>query len=86
MPDWSNNWFLILVRKTNKIQSQPIIWIVSLGLDETDFKKQTLNEYAKHFQVPFLAATEGFYKEESENFISENNVMDYMKKVLYIYL
>ena len=51
-----------------------------MGLDETDFKKQTLNEYVTHFQVPFLDATEGFYKEESEKFISDNNVMDYMKK------
>lgn len=53
---------------------------VSLGLDEADFKKSTLDIYAKHFQEPFIKATEAYYKIESEKFISENSVVDYMKK------
>lgn len=57
------------------------LWTVSLGLDEADFKKSTLDIYAKHFQEPFIRSTEAYYKIESEKFISENSVVDYMKKV-----
>ncbi|EJC98883.1 Cullin-domain-containing protein [Fomitiporia mediterranea MF3/22] len=53
---------------------------VSLGLDETDTNKQSLDVYKDHFEIPFIAATEKYYKTESEAFLAENSVSDYLKK------
>ncbi|KFH47181.1 Cullin-like protein [Hapsidospora chrysogenum ATCC 11550] len=53
---------------------------VSLGLDETDSSKSTLNVYRYHFERPFLQATKEFYQAESKQFVAENSVVDYMKK------
>ncbi|KAI0008591.1 Cullin-domain-containing protein [Xylariaceae sp. FL0662B] len=53
---------------------------VSLGLDEHDATKSTLDIYRFHFEKPFLAATEAFYKAESKQFVAENSVVEYMKK------
>ncbi|KAI1415750.1 Cullin-domain-containing protein [Hypoxylon sp. FL1857] len=53
---------------------------VSLGLDENDATKSTLDTYRYHFEKPFLAATEEFYKAESKQFVAENTVVEYMKK------
>lgn len=53
---------------------------VALGLDENDPKKTTLDVYRTHFEAPFIAATDAYYKAESERFISENSIPDYMKK------
>ena len=53
---------------------------VSLGLDETDSTKSTLDVYRFHFEKPFLRATHVFYEQESANFVSENSVVEYMKK------
>ncbi|KAK0701670.1 Cullin [Lasiosphaeria miniovina] len=53
---------------------------VSLGLDEGDSSKTTLDVYRFHFEKPFLEATKGFYKNESKQFVAENSVVEYMKK------
>ncbi|KAI1093534.1 Cullin-domain-containing protein [Rostrohypoxylon terebratum] len=53
---------------------------VSLGLDEHDATKSTLDTYRFHFEKPFLAATEDFYRAESKQFVAENSVVEYMKK------
>lgn len=53
---------------------------VSLGLDEHDATKTTLDIYRFHFEKPFLAATEEFYATESKQFVAENSVVEYMKK------
>lgn len=53
---------------------------VSLGLDEHDATKTTLDIYRFHFERPFLAATEAFYATESKQFVAENSVVEYMKK------
>ncbi|KAG0037208.1 hypothetical protein BGZ82_002969 [Podila clonocystis] len=53
---------------------------VSLGLDENDSKKTTLEIYRDFFEKPFVSATEVYYKMESEKFLSENSVTEYMKK------
>ena len=42
---------------------------VSLGLDETDSTKSTLDVYRFHFEKPFIAATTKYYDEESAQFI-----------------
>jgi cullin 1 len=36
--------------------------------------------YKEHFETPFIAATEKYYTEESEAFLAENSVSDYLKK------
>ncbi|KAK4056472.1 ubiquitin ligase (cullin) of SCF [Microbotryomycetes sp. JL221] len=53
---------------------------VALGLDEVDSNRQNLEVYKDSFEKPFLAATELFYKVESEQFIGANSVTEYMKK------
>jgi len=53
---------------------------VSLGIDESDLNKASLDNYKEHFEIPFLSATEAYYKHESESFVAENSVSDYLKK------
>ena len=53
---------------------------VSLGLDEADAQRQMLDVYRDFFQVPFLEATRYYYRVESEAFVANNTVSDYMKK------
>ncbi|KAG6000568.1 hypothetical protein E4U54_001369 [Claviceps lovelessii] len=53
---------------------------VSLGLDEADPSRSTLEVYRYHFERPFLAATTDFYQAESKQFLAENSVVEYMKK------
>jgi cullin 1 len=53
---------------------------VSLGLDEGDASKTTLEVYRFHFERPFLEATKVFYQNESKQFVAENSVVEYMKK------
>lgn len=53
---------------------------VSLGLDEADPSKSTLDVYRFHFERPFLLATKEFYLAESKQFVSENSIVEYMKK------
>ena len=53
---------------------------VSLGIDESDLNKASLDNYKEHLELPFLTATEAYYKHESESFVAENSVSDYLKK------
>lgn len=53
---------------------------VSLGLDESDSTKTTLDVYKEFFEKPFLNATAEYYKQESSRFLADNSVVDYMKK------
>ncbi|OAA47830.1 cullin-1 [Metarhizium rileyi] len=53
---------------------------VSLGLDEADMSRSTLDVYRYHFEKPFLEATAEFYTAESKQFVAENSVVEYMKK------
>lgn len=53
---------------------------VSLGLDENDSNKSTLDVYKEFFEVPFLKATAEYYDNESKQFLAENSVVEYMKK------
>lgn len=53
---------------------------VSLGLDESDSSKSTLDVYRKFFEKPFLEATTSYYQMESKQFVAENSVVEYMKK------
>ena len=53
---------------------------VSLGLDENDCTKSTLEVYRFYFEKPFIAATKEYYQNESRRFVAENSVVEYMKK------
>lgn len=53
---------------------------VSLGLDDQDSTKTTLEVYRYYFEKPFLEATKKFYTDESKQFVAENSVVEYMKK------
>jgi cullin 1 len=53
---------------------------VSLGLDENDSTKSTLEVYRFYFEKPFIAATRTYYQVESKRFVAENSVVEYMKK------
>jgi len=53
---------------------------VSLGLDESDTTKSTLEVYKEFFETPFLTATQEYYQHESRQFLAENSVVEYMKK------
>lgn len=55
--------------------------IVSLGLDENDSSKSTLEVYRIFFEAPFLESTMNYYRMESKQFVAENSVVEYMKKV-----
>ncbi|KAG7447738.1 Cullin-domain-containing protein [Guyanagaster necrorhizus] len=53
---------------------------VTLGFDNTYLNKECLEVYEEHFEAPFILATEQYYKKESESFLAENTVSDYLKK------
>lgn len=53
---------------------------VSLGLDENDSTKSTLEVYRYYFEKPFITATGVYYENESRRFVAENSVVEYMKK------
>jgi cullin 1 len=55
---------------------------VSLGLDESDPTKSSLDVYRYYFEKPFLEATTIYYQKESKQFVAENSVVEYMKKVI----
>jgi cullin 1 len=54
---------------------------VSLGIDEINLNNACLDYYKEQFEIPLLAATEAYYARESDSFVVENSVSDYLKKV-----
>ena len=53
---------------------------VSLGLDDTDINKASLDIYREHLEIPHLEDTERYYEQESKAFLAENSISDYLKK------
>jgi cullin 1 len=53
---------------------------ISFGIDEGDLNMTYLGDYKLHFERPFLAATETYYKKESWRFYAETSVSGYLKK------
>jgi cullin 1 len=54
---------------------------VSLGIDESDLNKTYLDNYKQHFERPFLAATEAYYKNEPWRFYAETSLSGRLKKI-----
>lgn len=54
--------------------------LVFLGIDVQDLKKPNLVVYINHFEKKFLEKTAEYYANESNSFLAEHNVVDYMKK------
>jgi cullin 1 len=53
---------------------------VSLGISESDLNKTSLDFYKEHFEDRFIAATERYYKQESESFFAQgNSVAEYLE-------
>lgn len=65
----------------NSLVKKIIDSFVSLGLDENDTVRQNLEVYRNSFESPFILNTEQYYKQESNDFVAQNSVTDYMKKV-----
>lgn len=53
---------------------------ISLGIDETDSNKGTLEVYKIYFETPFINQTSEYYTQESRQFLADNSVVEYMKK------
>lgn len=53
---------------------------VALGIDENDQNKGTLDVYRIYFETPFIDHTRDYYKAESDRFLADNPVVEYMKK------
>jgi cullin 1 len=53
---------------------------MTLGIDQNDLKRVSLDVYEKHFEMPFLEATEKYYKLKAEAFLASNSRPDYLKK------
>ncbi|KAL7665921.1 Cullin family profile domain-containing protein [[Candida] zeylanoides] len=51
-----------------------------LGIDVQDLKKPNLVVYIKHFEKIYLQRTYEYYQRESQLFLEQHNVVDYMKK------
>ncbi|EIW58229.1 Cullin repeat-containing protein [Trametes versicolor FP-101664 SS1] len=51
-----------------------------LGLDRGGIKHLSYDVYHEHLEVPFLEATETYYREISEKFLAEHGAAEYCKK------
>ncbi|KAH9936676.1 Cullin-domain-containing protein [Fomitopsis serialis] len=89
---WKQNFFLHIQSKGQKLAGALLRLIERQRNGETidqtlvkkvvdsDINKVSYEVYKEHFEAPFLEATEKYYKQESEAFLAENTVAEYLKK------
>jgi cullin 1 len=53
---------------------------IMLGIDEADPLRKTLDSYKKYFEEPFIQGTRTYYQHESDSFLQNNSVVEYMVK------
>lgn len=53
---------------------------VVMGIDEEDATRSSLNEYTKNFETPYIESMQEYYRAESDKFLAENPVTEYLKK------
>lgn len=76
---------LIERQRNNEIVDTNVISVavksmVYLGIDVNDLKKPNMVVYASCFENFFIEKTAEYYRKESENFLSQHSVVDYMIK------
>ncbi|KAF8636034.1 hypothetical protein AX15_000191 [Amanita polypyramis BW_CC] len=54
---------------------------VSLGIDDNDPDKPCLNVYRGHFEAAFIDATKAYYRHDSELFLADHNISDYLTRI-----
>lgn len=76
---------LIERQRNNEIVDTNVISVavksmVYLGIDANDLKKPNMVIYATCFETYFIEKSAEYYKKESNNFLSQHSVVDYMIK------
>jgi len=54
---------------------------VTMGFDETDSMRSTIEVYWRYFEIPFLEATSTYYQRVSKSFLHTHSLTEYLAKV-----
>lgn len=76
---------VVRLQRTNQpadpaLLSYSIQSFVELGIDMQDLKRRHYGIYIDDFETPYLEATKEFYMRESNEYLKEHNVIDYIHR------